>query len=197
MYVNFETAALFSSLYRRVKRAAISKQTYIWTPQSCSYFVLALGSRFCVNEISKFRALQRPNPNCHEGKKITDMYVHSEDLIPKTLHVVFGQKNLCCKRAAAKNVILYLLTTSTQTCILDFSSKMNKFLLKIIIVKNKLYQGQDVIQTNCDLLKIKLDKWDLQPHRKSQWKMMAIKIFGQRQFTQRTNQEPTLMEFVL
>ena len=42
MYVCFEIAALFTRLYSEEKRAAVSKLTYIWTPQSCSYFVLAL-----------------------------------------------------------------------------------------------------------------------------------------------------------
>ena len=42
MSVSFEVAAFFSSPYRRVKKSAISKQTYLMTPLSHSYIVLAL-----------------------------------------------------------------------------------------------------------------------------------------------------------
>ena len=42
MYVNFEIAALFPSSFSRVKRAAISKQTFIWSPSNRSYIILAL-----------------------------------------------------------------------------------------------------------------------------------------------------------
>ena len=65
MYVSFEIAALFPSLYSRVKSAEISKQTFIWTPSSLSYIILALSSLnlvsrrikavlavlFCINKI--------------------------------------------------------------------------------------------------------------------------------------------------
>ena len=42
MCVYFEIAALFPSPYSRVKNAAFSKQTFIWTPSSRSYIIFAL-----------------------------------------------------------------------------------------------------------------------------------------------------------
>ena len=48
MYVSFEIAALFPSLYSRVtnrssdKTRQLQKQTFIWTPSSHSYIILAL-----------------------------------------------------------------------------------------------------------------------------------------------------------
>ena len=43
MYVSFEITALFYSVFRRVKSAEISKETYLLTPSNRSYIILALG----------------------------------------------------------------------------------------------------------------------------------------------------------
>ena len=45
MHVDFEIAALFPSPYSREKSAPISKQTFIPSPSSRSYIILALDKK--------------------------------------------------------------------------------------------------------------------------------------------------------
>ena len=56
MYVNFEIAALFPSLYSRVKKAAISKETFIWTPSSRFLYYLSSSKRLTQVILGKIKA---------------------------------------------------------------------------------------------------------------------------------------------
>ena len=51
-FVNFEIAALFHSLHRRVKSAAISKQTNFFRQSRRSYIILSLGySNYVISSL--------------------------------------------------------------------------------------------------------------------------------------------------